>query len=109
MGYIPTEWQSLLGGPALTGQAALSIIGSSSDGPSATVFNPDQIGNGSITGTTLVFYPIDQYSHPDFEAKGSLVGGIAFPNGTRSLLFLEQEHNIPIVTEQMKNVHTPVF
>jgi len=88
MTLIPNEWHVLLGGPALTGQAAVSIIGSSSDGPSATVFDPDEVGNSAnLHGTTLVFYPIDEFRHPDFEAKGSMVAGMAFPNGTRSVLF----------------------
>lgn len=87
MTLIPSEWRTLFGGPAMTGQAAVSIIGSSSDGPAATVFNPDEVGNSSVLhGTTVVYHSIE-HSHPDFQAKGSQIAGMFFPNGTRSVLF----------------------
>ncbi|MBX2817069.1 MAG: hypothetical protein KTR24_13770, partial [Saprospiraceae bacterium] len=87
MGFVPTEWQGLLGGPAITGQAAVSIIGSSSDGPALTVFDPATLGAmDSLEGTTVLYYPSPQ-SHPDFGANGSQVAGVAFPTGTRSVLF----------------------
>ncbi|MCB8976202.1 MAG: hypothetical protein H6657_02105 [Ardenticatenaceae bacterium] len=84
---IPTEWQPLFGGPAFTGQGSLSIISNSSDGPAATVFDPAAVGVlDPIPGTTVVYYPFPN-SHPDFEAKGSMLAGMAFPRGSRTVLF----------------------
>ncbi len=42
-GSIPTEWQSILGGPVMTGAAGLAVISRSSLGPSAWVFDPDNL------------------------------------------------------------------
>lgn len=50
MGVVPTEWRTLLGGPALTGQCCLSIISRTSSGPALSVFDPDDV----ITGKTAV-------------------------------------------------------
>lgn len=84
---IPAPWQPLFGGPAFTGQGSLSIVGNSSDGPAATVFDPADVGGGGvIPGTTVLFYPI-AHSHPDFAAKGSQLAGMAFPRDTRTVLF----------------------
>jgi hypothetical protein len=44
MTTIPEEWQPVLGGPALSGQCCLSIIGNGFSGPAATVFDPDDVG-----------------------------------------------------------------
>ncbi|MBZ0089874.1 MAG: hypothetical protein K8H90_05810 [Thermoanaerobaculia bacterium] len=84
---IPAPWQPLFGGPAFTGQGSLSIVGNSSDGPSATVFDPADVGaGGAMPGTTVLFHPI-AHSHPDFAAKGSQLAGMAFPRDTRTVLF----------------------
>jgi hypothetical protein len=95
---IPKEWQSAFGGPAMTGNCCISVTGSTSAGPSLTVFNPDDVGNKNpIPGTTVLFYPL---SNPacgllHCEATQSSVynlttvyGGGAFPSGTRSVLFV---------------------
>lgn len=91
---IPPEWQDSLGGPALTGQCCLSIISTSSAGPSVTVFDPDDVGvQDPIPGATLLFYPL---SHPlavetsqnQFYNLATQIGGMAFPPGTSSLLFI---------------------
>lgn len=94
MTLIPQEWQSLFGGPALTGNAALSIISCISSGPAATVFNPDHVGSQSpVNGSTIVYYPLSNYlvsggvSTENSFAYGSSVKGIAFPEGSRSVLF----------------------
>jgi hypothetical protein len=49
MADIPPEWQSLFGGPALTGNCCLSIISRTSLGPAASVFNPSPVGNWKRT------------------------------------------------------------
>lgn len=93
MASIPAEWQSLLGGPALAGHCCISIISRSSLGPSVSVFNPDNVGRVSpVPATRVVGYPMDHpLANPD-TANGlymhtDVMGGFAFPAGTRSVLF----------------------
>jgi len=91
---IPAEWQTALGGPALTGQCCIPIITRTSFGPSASVFNPADLGlRDPVPATMLVGYPED---HPELGPcdAGSLVfnctsavAGVVFPPGTRSVLF----------------------
>ncbi len=93
MTTVPLEWQTLFGGPALTGKGCLSIISNNSCGPCATVFDPDDVGSENpVPGNTLLFYPL---AHPlaDPSSQNELFNltthmlGIAFPNGSRSVLF----------------------
>jgi len=93
MGVVPDEWRAALGGPALTGQCCIPIITRSSLGPAASVFDPDEVRpDGTPAGTLLVGYPAE---HPlaDWNGTGPLyngatvIGGLAFPSGSRSLLF----------------------
>lgn len=98
MTHVPPEWQSLFGGPALTGNCCLSIIGATSSGPSISVFDPADVGNQNpIPASTLLFYP---EQHPSCGAPGcdstenemfnltTRVVGVAFPAGTSSVLFI---------------------
>jgi hypothetical protein len=92
MTAIPVEWQSLLGGPALTGQCCIPIISATSSGPAATVFDPDDIG-ADPSGTTLLWYPLeheiaDGTSQNDTFNLATEVVGVAFPTGSRSVLFV---------------------
>lgn len=97
MTAIPPEWQSALGGSALTGNCCLSIIGATSSGPSATVFNPNDVGTTTpIPGKTVLFYPL---ATPVCGSQGceatqnnvfnltTRVQGVAFPPGGRTVLF----------------------
>lgn len=97
MGSIPSEWQGTLGGTALTGHCCTSIISHQSTGPSAFVFNPEDLGaNNPVATTPLVYYNL---THPTLGTWGhplpanpvynisSLVTGVVFPQGTRSVLF----------------------
>jgi hypothetical protein len=94
MGVVPAEWRDLLGGPALTGQCCLSIISRTSSGPSVSVFNPDDIGRVSpVPATQLLGYPLDNPLGPlttqnNLYLRGDEMGGVAFPGGTRSVLFI---------------------
>ena len=94
---IPSQWQSALGGPALTGQCCIAIIGRSSLGPSAFVFNPDEIGvKNPVPATPVVYYDLN---HPSLGTWGNTttanvnynmstaITGVAFPQGTSSVLF----------------------
>ncbi len=95
MGVIPQEWRTLLGGPALTGQCCIAVIARSSFGPSVSVFNPDDVGKASAApATTLLGYPETNQTfgpwnvpNPYFTGVTRL-GGMAFPPGTRSVLFI---------------------
>jgi hypothetical protein len=94
MTQIPPEWQTLLGGPALTGNCCLAIAGIQSWGPSASVFNPDDIGTTNpAPATVLVGYPSTHPLGTGWSTQSNLyngtsnVDGVAFPVGTASLLF----------------------
>lgn len=94
MGVIPQEWRSLLGGPMLTGLNGVAIIGRTSFGPTATVFNPDELGTSNKNIQMLVGYPGEHQTLGGYNQANPLfsgadqAGGIAFPAGTRSLLFV---------------------
>ena len=109
MGTIPTEWQNLLGGPALTGNCCLNIISEQSSGPSISAFNPSTLNSTTpAPATELLGYPIStplaaygsQFTQPtttSAPANGSYfngttkVTGVVFPNGTRSILFFGRQ------------------
>lgn len=90
---IPAEWQSLFGKPALTGISGINTVGSASVGPCAAMFDP-----GNLTSCTLlVGYPeandlavvmgtsvSNANPYWNYIAR---VRGIAFPAGSRSVLF----------------------
>lgn len=96
MGHVPPEWQATLGGPALTGLAGVSIAGAASNGPTAAVFDPANVG-GSNAATLLVGYPLKgslahtygytEASTNPYWNNASEVRGVVFPGGTRSVLF----------------------
>jgi hypothetical protein len=107
MCHIPTEWQALLGGPCITGYVSQSIASVASNGPSAMVFDPDDIDstNETIIGTPLVAYVMGQDldgGNPDYTVPDnpffntawpqwnwrSTVAGCCIPPGTRTLLFI---------------------
>jgi hypothetical protein len=95
MTIIPVEWQPILGGVALTGLGGTPIISCASSGVAATVFNPDDVGlENPIPGNTLLYYPdpengvSDEYFH---WLQSTASRGIAFPKGTRSVLFIGQQ------------------
>jgi len=94
---IPAEWQPSFGGPVLTGNAALSIIASISAGPAASVFDPDQLGvTNPVPATTVVYYPLAHYlvwgnTTDNTWTFGSNVKGVAFPAGTRTVLFFGRQ------------------
>ena len=92
---VPTEWRTLLGGPALTGQGILSIIGRTSFGPAAFAFDPADIdGSETIVPVVdLLYYTFDNPLHsPDVPnelfTRADQLGGCFIVPGTRSLLFV---------------------
>lgn len=98
---VPPEWRALLGGPALAGNCCLSIISNSSAGPAVTVFDPDTIGvTAVLTGTTLLYYTLAHPLEPEntqnvYFNLATKMGGVAFPAGTRSVLFIGRQGTGP--------------
>jgi hypothetical protein len=98
MTQVPTEWQSLLGGPALTGGCCLSITSLHSNGPAVSVFDPARVdGGSSAPATALVGYPLGSELGGGYATKNDYfnlatkIKGIAFPTGTRSVLFFGRQ------------------
>lgn len=93
MALIPSEWQALLGGTALTGQCCLAIIGRTSSGPAAFVWEPNDLGSKNpVPAQPLVYYPLSTplaawgSTNPYYNGATE-VKGVVFPPGTRSVLF----------------------
>jgi len=98
MTTIPDEWINDFGGPALTGNSAMSIISCASSGPAVSVFDPDDIEiKNPVPATTLSYYSLSHYlisgGVADFNtwSFGTAARGIAFPSGTRSVLFIGRQ------------------
>ncbi len=97
MAHIPFGWQAKLGGPALIGQCCIPIVSRTSYGPSAFAFDPAHVGSQDpVPATALLYYPTE---HPlaAWESTGKLfngatmMGGLVFPKGSRSLLFFGRQ------------------
>jgi hypothetical protein len=93
MAHVPAEWQTRLGGPAVTGQCCIPIMWRTSSGPSAFAFEPTQIGSSAVAASPLVYYPSDHEtlgpwagSNPTYGAT-TLMGGMALIAGTRTALY----------------------
>lgn len=90
MTLVPPEWQSALGGPALTGMCCLSITSIQSNGPSISVFDPNLT---TQPAKRLLGYPIltplrdGSTTNPVYNLT-TKISGVVFPNGTRSVLFI---------------------
>ncbi len=100
MTQIPQEWQASFGGPAITGGCCnwgATNVNGMSWGPSAFVFDPDDLGvNSPAPATPLVYYSND---HPTLGTWGNTtvanpafnlfthITGVVFPEGTRTVLF----------------------
>ena len=95
MAAVPPEWQSSLGGPAITGQCCIAIITRSSWGPAAFAFDPAEVSAGrNANAEPLLYYPLDhptlgpwEGSNPTYGGTMQL-GGVALIAGTRTALFI---------------------
>lgn len=95
MASVPPEWQSRLGGPAITGQCCISIISRTSHGPSAFAFDPAGLTAGkSVPAEPLLYYPTDHATLGAWEGSNptyggtTQVGGVALIRGTSTALFI---------------------
>ena len=95
MSNIPSEWQSLLGGPALTGQCCIPIVTRTSFGPAAFGFDPAGIGTGtSVEASPLLYYTKEHATLGPWEGANAaygattMLGGVAVIAGTRTALFV---------------------
>jgi hypothetical protein len=92
---IPTEWQTALGGVALTGNCCVSIVSRTSWGPAAFLFNPASIGAPTVSTTPLLYYSgahptLGLYNTTEINevwGQSTKMGGFALINGTRTALF----------------------
>jgi hypothetical protein len=94
MAPVPVEWQTALGGPAVTGQCCIPIVGRTSFGPSLFSWNPADLGRRDPVPVTPLLYYNEQ--HPtlgSWEGSKSTYGGttqiagVAIIEGTRTVLF----------------------
>jgi hypothetical protein len=85
---IPTEWQSIFGGQVFVGGSGGAINSLQSWGPSVSAINPIA---GSIPATLVLGYPYGNSLGSDsanpYWGQSSVVFGVVFPQGTRSVLF----------------------
>ena len=102
MTTIPSEWQPLLGGPALTGHCCMPGNQNTSNGPAATVFNPDDVGvKNPIPGTTLLYYSFPDHYLARYDTQNNyynlatVMRGVPFPQGSRSVLFFGRQGTGP--------------
>lgn len=98
MTTVPPEWQSLLGGPALTGNCCLAITSIQSNGPALSVFDPAAIGTSNpVPAVSLVGYPHTLPLGSGYNTQSTLfngttmITGVVFPAGTRSVLFFGRQ------------------
>jgi hypothetical protein len=93
MSVIPSEWRTLLGGPAATGQCCIPVVGRTSWGPAAFAFNPAEVGAPTVPASPLLYYTgehptLGQWdgSNPTYGATIQM-GGLAIIAGTRTALY----------------------
>lgn len=92
---VPAEWQTKLGGPAITGQCCQPIISRTSLGPAAFAWQPADLATKTeLDAIPLVYYPSDHPtlgpwsgSNPTYGST-SQVNGLAIIAGRRTALFI---------------------
>jgi hypothetical protein len=126
-GVIPPEWQSLLGAPVMNGNCCIPIVGRTSSGPAAFGLDPERLGiDSGVRWSPLLYYPLDKpLADPNNRVSGNALysaaeqmGGVVFPQGTRSVLFfgrhgsgpycygLASDCNDPVGSPSQKSAHT---
>jgi hypothetical protein len=95
LALVPPEWQTALGGPAITGQCCVPIVSRTSVGPSAFAWDPiDVDSKESVNAIPLLYYTGEHAtlgpwsgSNPTYGATVE-VAGVALISGTRTALFV---------------------
>jgi hypothetical protein len=94
MASVPAEWRTALGGPAVTGQCCIPIIGRTSFGPGLFSWNPADLGRRDpVPATPLMYYTEQHATLGSWEGSNSRYGGttqvagVAIIDGTRTALF----------------------
>lgn len=94
MALIPAEWQARLGGPAVTGQCCIPIVGRTSWGPAAFSFDPSSIGQAIVPASPLLYYTAEHPTLGHWDGASPTygatiqMGGLAIIAGTRTALYL---------------------
>jgi hypothetical protein len=95
MATVPPEWQTLLGGPAITGQCCIPIVSRTSWGPAAFAWNPADLGAVTPSpATPLLYYTEDHATLGPWSGSDATygattqMGGVAIIAGTRTALFV---------------------
>lgn len=89
---IPSTYQAALGGKALAGICCLAVVGRTSQGPTATAFDPSAIATNPV-GNLDVGYDqnnttLGAWGSAGLQWSGSAqFWGLAFPTNARSILF----------------------
>lgn len=91
---VPPEWQSKLGGRAITGQCCTPIAWKTSWGPAAFAWNPGELSrNALVPASPLLYYNADHPTLGQWNASGEWYGATARMDalvliaGTRTALF----------------------
>lgn len=93
MAALPGEWQSVLGGAAITGQCCIPIVTRTSWGPSAFSFNPSRIGESVVPASPLLYYTKEHPTLGSWDASSPVygatmsMGGLVVVPGTRTALY----------------------
>jgi hypothetical protein len=95
MASIPPMWQSLLGGPAMTGQCCIAIVTRTSWGPSFFAWNPGLFAPQNALTANLYYtsdHPLAQFDAANLLFNGSTqIHGVVFPENSRSVLYFGRQ------------------
>ncbi len=94
LALVPAEWQSLLGGNAITGQCCIPIAWRTSWGPAAFAFDLHQIGQPAVAASPRLFYTGEHATLGPWDGANPTYGatiqisGLAIVAGTRTALYI---------------------
>jgi len=94
MALVPAEWQSRLGGSAVTGQCCIPIAWRTSWGPAAFAFNPTEVGQPNVAASPLLYYTGEHATLGHWDGANPTYGatiqisGMAIIAGTRTAIYV---------------------
>ena len=94
MALVPVEWQSRLGGIAVTGQCCIPIAWRTSWGPAAFAFNPEQVGQATVAASPLLYYTGEHPTLGPWDGANPTYGatiqitGMTIIAGTRTAIYV---------------------